>query len=125
MMLAKLLSGTTEILEDRYESCGVCSEEFHGMTHTRSFSGVDPELWECLKSTSRAVLGTQYEPEGAFQGVSTTPTPFGQVRLEFKYDRATKSLTFVIKEKPFLVFEELIWNNIQGTIQHCIRTRSG
>jgi hypothetical protein len=89
------------------------------MAKTRSFGGVTPAIWECVKTTSFNEHGTVYAPPGAAKGTATTSTPVGDVVLSFDYDASKDTVNYTITKKPFIVSDNTIWDGIQETIDGC------
>lgn len=89
------------------------------MAKTRSFGGVTPAIWECVKTTSFQQHGTKYVPADGNQGTATTSTPIGEVVLNFDCDPTRDTVTYTIVKKPFLVSENQIWSGIQETVDGC------
>jgi hypothetical protein len=89
------------------------------MAKTRSFGGVTESVWACVKSTSEKAHGTKYDPPNANRGTATTSTIVGDVVLGFDFDPAKETITYTIKQKPFLASDDQIWNGIQETIDEC------
>lgn len=89
------------------------------MAKTKTFSGVTPAKWECLKTTSFQEHGTIYTPPTALRGTATTNTPVGEVILNYDYNAANNDVTYTIEKKPFIVGEGTIWNGIQTSLDGC------
>lgn len=89
------------------------------MAKTKTFNGVTPIVWECVKTTSLKEHGTIYAPPGATSGTATTSTIVGDVVLNFDYESSKSSVTYTIVKKPFIVGEGTIWDGIQDTIDGC------
>lgn len=89
------------------------------MSKTKSFDGVTPNVWDCIKETSYKEHGTKYEPANANQGTATTDSVVGKVILKFDIDPSKNILTYTIDKKPFLVSEGQIWNGIEKSIRNC------
>jgi hypothetical protein len=85
----------------------------------KSFGGVTPAIWECVKATSLKDHGTVYAPPGAAKGTATTKTLVGVVELSFDYDATKDTVNYCILKKPFLVSASQIWDGIQDTINGC------
>lgn len=86
---------------------------------SKTFGGVTPAIWECVKATSQKDHGTVYAPPGANTGTATTNTPIGTVELGYVFDPAKDTVAYNIIKKPFLVSADQIWNGIQDTINGC------
>jgi hypothetical protein len=89
------------------------------MAKSRSFGGITPAVWSCVKSTSFNEHGTVYNPADGNVGTSTTSTIVGEVLLSFNYDSVKDTVSYNILKKPFLVSDDQIWSGIQDTIDHC------
>jgi hypothetical protein len=89
------------------------------MANSKTFAGITPAIWECVKATSLKDHGTKYEPAGAAQGTATTDTLVGTVVLGFNYDDVKDTVAYNIIKKPFLVGADQIWNGVQDTIDGC------
>ncbi len=89
------------------------------MAKTKSFNGVTPAIWECVKTTSYKEHGTIYAPPGAASGTATTSTPVGEVALTYDYNVSASTVNYTIVKKPFIVGEGTIWDGIQDTINGC------
>lgn len=89
------------------------------MASTRTWDGVTPEIFACVKTASAHDHGTQYEPSGADKGTATTQVRFiGTIVLAF--ERTTSgAITYTIQKKPGLVTESQIWDGIDSAISHC------
>ncbi|CAN5115298.1 hypothetical protein BH09BAC6_BH09BAC6_07610 [soil metagenome] len=89
------------------------------MAKTKTFNGVTPAIWECVKTTSLQEHGTIYAPAGATKGTATTSTIVGDVVLNFDFESSAGTVTYTIVKKPFIVGESTIWDGIQDTIDSC------
>jgi hypothetical protein len=89
------------------------------MAKTKSFDGVTPAVWQCVKTTSLREHGTIYEPDGSPQGTATTRTPVGEVVLRYDYSEEDTTVTYTIEKKPFIVSDDTIWDGIKGTLKGC------
>lgn len=89
------------------------------MAKSRSFGGITPAVWSCVKSTSFKEHGTVYAPADGSTGTATTGTIVGQVVLGFTYDSVKDTVSYNIQQKPFIVSDDQIWSGIQETIDHC------
>jgi hypothetical protein len=93
------------------------------MSSSRTWSGVRPDIFACVKATSARDHRTKYQPSDAHQGTATTEiTVFGKtvgtIVLGFNLD-SSDALTYTIQEKPSIVSESQIWNGINDTIDGC------
>ena len=87
------------------------------MASSKTFADITPSLWDCIKKTSQEQHGTVYSGEN--QGTATTNTLVGKVVLEYDFEASKDTLRYKIKQKPFLVSSDQIWNGIQDTIDDC------
>jgi hypothetical protein len=88
---------------------------------SKTFQGVNQDCWNCVQQSSIKQHGTVYDPPPpATQGVSTTSTPVGDVKLSFNYQSAQQSVSYAILSKPFIVTESEIWNGIESSIKSCL-----
>jgi hypothetical protein len=89
------------------------------MSNSKTFGGVSPSTWECVKTTSLKEHGTIYAPAGADKGTATTSTIVGDVVVGFDYNAAKDTVIYTIVKKPFLAPKDSIWSGIQDTITAC------
>jgi hypothetical protein len=89
------------------------------MSKSKTFNGVTPSIWECVKATSLKEHGTVYAPPGANAGTAKTSTIVGEVLLEFNFNPTSNSVAYTIIKKPGLASESQIWNGIEATIKGC------
>jgi hypothetical protein len=89
------------------------------MSDAKSYNGVTPAIFDCVKKTSEAEHGTKYTPGD--KGTATTTTPVGTVVLGFSLDPAASTLTYTIDKKPFIVPASTIWDGVSDTINKCRR----
>lgn len=89
------------------------------MASSKTFTGVTPTVWECVKTTSASEHGTVYAPPGADTGTATTDTIVGKVVLGYVFTPATATVVYTIQKKPALAPESSIWSGIQDTINGC------
>ncbi|HXR80041.1 MAG TPA: hypothetical protein VN763_03940 [Saprospiraceae bacterium] len=94
------------------------------MSGTKTFTGITPAIWKCVKSSSTKEYGTVFAPPEASTGTATTVVKsLGitfTVILKFDYNAAKEQVTYVIKDRPlFVVGDNDIWNGIQKTIDGC------
>jgi hypothetical protein len=89
------------------------------MSSSKTWYGVTPEIFTCVKTTSEHDHGTKYDPPDADQGTATTSIPaIGEIVLGFNRD-SSGALTYTIQKKPFIVSESQIWNGINDSINGC------
>jgi hypothetical protein len=89
------------------------------MASTKTWNGITPELFACVKSRSDREHGTKYEPANANQGTATTSVrAVGTIVLGFDL-QSGGALTYTIQKKPFVVPESRIWDGIDETIKGC------
>ena len=87
---------------------------------TRTFQGVSPEIWNCLKDDSKRKHNTVYDPPEGDSGTATTSTIIGEIELTYNFDREQNKVTFTIENKPVLVPAGRIWDGIQDAIDKCV-----
>jgi hypothetical protein len=89
------------------------------MTSSKSWSGVTPQVFACVKDQSAREHGTKYQPADANTGTATTHvTAVGTIVLGFELN-GNGGLTYTIRDKPTLVPESTIWSGIDSTIKGC------
>ena len=89
------------------------------MSSAKTWNGVTPEIFACVKAGSARDHGTQYEPPGADKGTATTQVrAVGTIVLGFELDPGG-ALTYTIQKKPLLVPESQIWKGIDSAISAC------
>ena len=89
------------------------------MSSSKTWYGVTPEIFTCVKTTSEHDHGTKYDPPDANQGTATTWVPaIGSIVLGFNLD-SSGALTYTIEKKPWIVSESQIWNGINESINGC------
>ena len=91
------------------------------MAKTHTFTAIDARLFSCVQATAKAEHGARFEPPNASRGTSTTETLLGPVVLDFHHDDKARTVTYTIKDKPFLVRASAIWSGIGATIEKCRR----
>ncbi len=89
------------------------------MAKSKTFNGVTPSIWECVKATSLKEHGTIYAPPGSNSGTAKTSTIVGEVVLNFTFYPSNNSVDYTIVKKPFLASENQIWDGIASTIKGC------
>lgn len=89
------------------------------MGSSKTFNGVDENVFECVKASSAKEHGTVYEPNDGSSGTATTKTIVGTVKLDFSFNPEKKEITYTIKDKPFLAPENEIWSGISNAIHSC------
>jgi len=72
-----------------------------------------------VKTQSAKEHGVTYVSSDGDHGTSTTPTPVGDVVVDFAFNEAQSTVTYTIRSRPFLVSEDLIWKAIEKTIREC------
>lgn len=92
---------------------------------SKSFGNVTQSVWECVKANSIAQNKAVYDPAGAMAGTVTIPTPVGTVVLEYAVDTGAETVSYTIKDKPFLVPEAALWSGIGDSINACIKSQGG
>jgi hypothetical protein len=86
---------------------------------TRTFAGLTPEIFECLKSRSEARDGTVYEPRDADAGRATTSSLLWQVVIDYVFTPATGELQYTLVSKTRIIPIDAIWNGIDNLIAAC------
>jgi hypothetical protein len=86
---------------------------------SKTFEGVTPEIWDCIKDDSKRKHDTVYDPPDADHGTATTVTIVGKLEMGFSLDREQGTLTFTIEKKPMIVPAGQIWDGIQDAINKC------
>jgi hypothetical protein len=89
------------------------------MSDSKTFHGVTPAIFDCLKATSEKDHGTKYVPPTANQGTATTEGTGWTVVLNFNYTPATQDLTYTIVKTTWIVPTSSIWDGISDTINGC------
>jgi hypothetical protein len=89
------------------------------MTTQKTFNGVTPEIFECIKTSSEKEHGTAYDPSSGNKGTATTETIVGKVVLGFDFDPSSSSITYSITSKPFIVSDSQIFDGIASSINTC------
>lgn len=89
------------------------------MTTHKTFNGVTPEIFECVKASSEKAHGTVYDPASGNKGTATTDTVVGKIVLGFDLDPSSSSITYTITSKPFLVSDSQIFDGISSSINDC------
>lgn len=86
----------------------------------RTFNGVTPAIFECVKEVSLRGHGTKYDPPNGNKGTATTDVGgIGIIVLSFDFDPNTGSLTYCIISKPWIVPASAIFDGIGETINGC------
>jgi hypothetical protein len=94
------------------------------MSGTKTFSGITPAIWNCIKSTGIKEYGTVFSPADAPAGTATTTVKTLGISfiiiLKFDYNAAKEQVTYTIKDRPlFVVSDNDVWNGLQNTIDGC------
>ncbi|MGH8625889.1 MAG: hypothetical protein ACREYC_11670 [Gammaproteobacteria bacterium] len=90
------------------------------MTDSKTFSGVTPAVFQCVKTTSKKEHNTDYIAADGNKGEAVTKVfLIGTVTLDFDLDPATSTIKYTIKSKPNIVGASKIWDGIQETIDRC------
>jgi hypothetical protein len=88
---------------------------------SQTYPNVSQACWNCVQQSSMTQHGTVYDPPPpATQGISTTVTPVGDVKLSFDYQAAAQTVVYTIISKPWIVTESEIWNGIIKSIHVCV-----
>jgi hypothetical protein len=61
-------------------------------------------------------------PSPAPEGSSVSPTPVGELRMDYAYDESTQSVTYTLTHKPFVIPEGQLWDGIEKSIKECSAT---
>lgn len=89
------------------------------MADSRTWNGVTPQIFACVKASSERDHGTQYLPADGNKGTATTRvTALGTIVLGFELD-ADGTMTYTVEQKPTLVPESQIWSGIDSAIKGC------
>lgn len=87
---------------------------------SKTFSGITPAVFECVKATSKKEHNTDYIAADGNKGEAVTKVfLIGTVTLDFDLDPATSTIKYTIKSKPNIVGASKIWDGIQETIDRC------
>ena len=86
---------------------------------SRTFDGVTPQIWNCIKNDSMRKHNTVYEPSDGDCGTATTSTIVGMLALSYTFAPEQCTITFTIEHKPILVPASQIWDGIQDAIDRC------
>jgi len=90
------------------------------MADSKTFSGVTPAVFECVKTTSKEEHNTDYIAADGNKGEAVTKVfLIGTVTLDFDLDPAASAIKYTIKSKPNIVGASKIWDGIQDTIDRC------
>jgi hypothetical protein len=86
---------------------------------SKTWNGVTPAMFACVKAGSARDHGTKYQPPDGDKGTATTDvTAVGTIVLGFELDPGG-ALTYTIQKKPMLVPESEIWSGIDSAIKGC------
>jgi hypothetical protein len=86
---------------------------------SRTFPGVTPAVFECMRSKSEARDGTVYEPRDANRGTATTSSPLWSIVIDFVFEPATGDLHYTVVRKTFLIPVQAVWDGIVNLIAEC------
>lgn len=86
---------------------------------SKTFDGVTPDVWNCIKDDSKRKHDTVYDPPDGDNGTATTSTIVGKLELAYSFDSEQSKITFTIEHKPILVPASQIWDGIQDAINKC------
>lgn len=89
------------------------------MHSSKTYSGVTPAVWECMKADATANHGTVFDPESGTTGTATTKQMGQTVVLGFEVDFDAETLTYTIISKGPLVPTSAIWNGVQKSVSEC------
>jgi hypothetical protein len=94
------------------------------MTDCRTFNGVTPAIFACVKEKSLQEHGTVYDPLTGNKGTATTVVPaIGTIVVSFDFDPGDATITYCIVSKPWIVSASQIFDGIGDTINACRSTR--
>ena len=85
----------------------------------RTFGGVTPAIFECIKTTSEAANGTIYEPRNADRGTATTTSAIWAVVLDYVFDLAAGEIAYTLVHKTWIVPLSPVWQGIEDYIAGC------
>lgn len=87
---------------------------------SKTFSGVTPAVFECVKATSKKEHDTDYISADGNKGEAVTKVfLIGTVTLDFDLDPAASTIKYTIKSKPGIVSAKKIWDGTRDTIGRC------
>jgi len=86
---------------------------------SKTFTGITPDVWACIKAASIKEHSTVYDPPAAEEGTATTDTAVGKVVLQFVFDEDESTLVYTIQSKPFLVPESSLWSGVESSVEAC------
>lgn len=87
---------------------------------SKTFPGVTPAVFECVKATSKKEHNTDYISADGNKGEAVTKVfLIGTVTLDFDLDPAASTIKYTIKSKPGIVGASKIWDGIRETIDRC------
>jgi len=89
------------------------------MPDMKVFSGVTPEIFECVKAKSEKEHGTKYVPRDADKGTATTSTTMYKSKLGFEFNPGSGDLTYTLVDKSLIVPIKEVWKGIEKTISSC------
>lgn len=93
---------------------------------SKTFSGVTPAVFECVKATSKKEHNTDYISANGNKGEAVTKVSLiGTVTLGFNLDPAASAIKYTIKSKPNIVGASKIWDGTQETIDRCKQVTKG
>ena len=89
------------------------------MSDSKTYHGITPTIFECVKESSEKEHDTKYDPADGNSGTATTKTAVGNVVMDFSYDPDSGDLSYTIAKKPFVAPASAIWHGIGSTIDGC------
>lgn len=93
---------------------------------SKTFSGVTPAVFECVKATSKKEHNTDYISADGNKGEAVTKVfLIGTVTLDFDLDPAASVIKYTIKSKPDIVGASKVWDGTQDTIDRCKQLTKG
>jgi hypothetical protein len=89
------------------------------MPSSKTYHGISPDVWACMKAKAVQQYGTVYFPSDGDSGTATTINTGQKVIMAFDHDPIAATLTYTIVSKGFFVPELAIWNGIRDSIAAC------
>lgn len=89
------------------------------MSDSKTYNGVTPAIFTCLKAKSKQEHGTIYDPADGNSGTAATSGFGWSVKLQFNFNPDSSQLQYTVLEKSWIVPVNEIWNGISDTINSC------
>ncbi|RAR57633.1 hypothetical protein C7401_115191 [Paraburkholderia unamae] len=89
------------------------------MSDSKTYNGVTPEIFSCLKTKSKRDHGTIYDPAEGNTGTASTSGVGWAVKLQFNFNPEGGQLQYTVLEKSWIVPVGEIWSGISDTINSC------